>query len=139
MRVNMAKLITNEIEFQALYSKYNLISDKLNLKLSLEPETVIIWKEYGFLKHIREQIGPIEGIYVTCKKRVTSSKKEMHDFFFICKTEDISVKLFDMINSYMYGGIVKNFLESDTNADITIIDQNGEFTKGCINPSCHIL
>lgn len=135
----MAELITDEDKFQALYLKHNLISDTLILKLSLEPETVEKWKEYGFIKHIRTQISPIRGIYVTCKKRVTRTKKVMHDFFFICDTEELSAKLFDMINSYMESGIVKNFLESDTNADITIIEQHGEFTKGCINTACHIL
>lgn len=135
----MADLITDDGKFQALYLKYNLISEKLNLKLSLEPETVKTWKESGYFKHIRTQISQVDGIYVTCKKRVTPTKKVMHDFFFICETEELSAKLFDMINSYMYKGTVKNFLESDINADITIVDQHNEFTKGCINTACHIL
>lgn len=135
----MAELITDEVKFQALYFKYNLISEKLNLKLTLEPETVKTWKQSGYFKHIRTQISRIPGIYVTCKKRVTLTKKVMHDFFFICETEELSAKLFDMINSYMGGKIVKNFSESDPHADITIIDQCGEFSKGCINTTCRIL
>ena len=94
----MADLITDDGKFQALYLKYNFISEKLNLKLSLEPETVKTWKESGYFKHIRTQISTIPGIYVACKKRVTPSKKTMHDFFFICENEELSAKLFDMIN-----------------------------------------
>ena len=135
----MADLITDDGKFQALYLRYNLISEKLNLKLSLEPETVKTWKESGYFKHIRTQITQVDGIYVTCKKRVTPTKKVMHDFFFICETEELSAKLFDMINSYMEGEIVKNFSESDTHADITIVDQGGEFSKGCINTTCRLL
>lgn len=135
----MAELITDEGEFRRLYAKHTKVSDKLNLKLSIEPETVKMWKESGYFKHIRAQITPLDGVYVVCKKRIAPSKKTMHDFFFICDTEDVSAKLFDMINSYMEDGMVKNFSESDTNADITIVDQLGEFSKGCINTACHVL
>ena len=135
----MAELISDEGKFQALYLKANLISDKLNLKLSLKPETVQTWKELGYFKHIRTQISPVEGIYVTCKKRITPTKKTIHDFFFICETEDTSAKLFDMINSYMESGMVKAFTESDPHTDITIVDQHDEFSKGCMNTSCNLL
>lgn len=135
----MAELITDDGKFQALYLKHSSISDKLNLKLSLEPETVKTWKESGYFKHIRTQISQVKGIYVTCKKRITPTKRVMHDFFFICETEELSAKLFDMINLYMVGGMVKNFSESDPHADITIVDQGDEYSKGCINTTCRLL
>ena len=135
----MAELITDEGEFQRLYAKHTEISDKLNLKLSIEPDTVKIWKELGYFKHIREQISPIDGVYVACKKRITPSKKTMHDFFFMCETEDTSAKIYDMINSYFEHEVVKAFSESDPHIDIGFSQQYGEFSKGCINTACHIL
>lgn len=135
----MAVLITDIKEFERVSEQHKKISTKLVLRLSITRETVQSWKEDGYFKHIRSQLRSVNGIYIMCKTRLSPTDTPICDYWFICGTEQLASRVFDMINSYLRSGMVKTLQESSNSALIEDQLVYVSHTYGNMNITCNLL
>lgn len=134
----MARLISDEQEFIKKY--YDSEAKNLLLKLTLSQKEATKWKENGSFKHIRNQLRQVQGLEVACQTYITRTNKHMCHYYFMCPTNKMMGRVFNMICEQFYRG--KHLKLMDALPEPPGSNDTLKYTtamESSMNPSCALI